>query len=76
MWLREETRKAMEIENPRVRTQLTQRELEFCDLMYALAHQGEDIAYAEIAARKGVAVGTVKSTMAHIRNKLRNIASA
>jgi DNA-binding CsgD family transcriptional regulator len=76
MWLREETRQAMEIENPYVRTRLTQRELEFCDLMYELARQGKSCTYAEIAAQKGVAEGTVKSTMDHIRGKLRHIASA
>jgi DNA-directed RNA polymerase specialized sigma24 family protein len=76
MWLREETRQAMEIENPYVRTRLTQRELEFCDRMYELARQGKSCTYAEIAAQKGVAAGTVKSTMDHIRGKLRNIASA
>ena len=76
MWLREEARKARNIESPRVRTRLTPRELEFCDLMYELARQGKSCTYAEIAAQKGVAEGTVKSTMDHIRGKLRHIASA
>ena len=76
MWLREEARKARNIESPRVRNMLTPRERELCDLLYARAHQEDAIAYADIAAHMGVAVGTVKSTLDHIRGKLRNIASA
>ena len=66
----------MGLNNPSVRAKLTQRQLELCDVMADLLRQDEEITYAKIGARMGIAENTVKVMTFQIRAKLRSRDSA
>ena len=72
MWFLEEAQRVMDLDNPGVRAKLTQRQLELCDVMSDLLRQDEEITYAKISARMGIAENTVKAMTFQIRTKLRS----
>jgi hypothetical protein len=71
MWFLEEAQRVLDLNNPSVRAKLTQRQLELCDVMADLLRQDEEITYAKIGARMGIAENTVKAMTFQIRTKLR-----